>query len=117
MDFLTDNVEIEHIESIGKKMSNQIPSFGDAQLVSSWKGPYDIPPDWNPIVGSVPGYEGIFAHFGFSGHVFKMAPPIGESLAQLVLGIEPRIPIKMYLMTRFKTGNTLNGSYGIGTLG
>ena len=117
MDFLTDDVEIKHIESIGKSMSNRIPSFGDAQLVSSWTGPYDIPPDWNPIVGSVPGYEGIFAAFGFSGHGFKMAPTIGESLAQLVLGIEPRIPIKMYSMNRFKTGNTLNGSYGIGTLG
>ena len=46
-----------------------------------------------------------------------MAPTIGESLAQQVLGIEPRVPIEMYSMTRFATGNTLDGTYGIGTLG
>ena len=117
MELLTDEVEIEHIESIGRSMCNRIQSFGDAQLVNSWTGPYDIPPDWNPIVGPVPGHEGIYAAFGFSGHGFKMAPTIGESLAQLVLGIEPRVPIEMYSMARFISGNTLNGSYGIGTLG
>jgi glycine/D-amino acid oxidase-like deaminating enzyme len=46
MELMTDEVEIEHIESIGRSMSNRMPSFGDAQLVSSWTGPYDIPPDW-----------------------------------------------------------------------
>jgi len=117
MELMTDEVEIEHIESIGRSMSNRMPSFGDAQLVSSWTGPYDIPPDWNPIIGPVTGHEGIYVAVGFSGHGFKMAPTIGESLAQQVLGIEPRVPIEMYSMTRFTTGNTLNGTYGIGTLG
>ena len=117
MELFTDEVEIEHIESIGRSMSNRIPSFGNAKLVGSWTGPYDIPPDWNPIIGPIPGHEGFFAAFGFSGHGFKMAPTIGESLAQQVLGIEPRVPIEMYSMNRFSTGNTLNGSYGIGTLG
>ena len=117
MELMTDEVEIEHIESIGRSMSNRMPSFGDAQLVTSWTGPYDIPPDWNPIIGPVPEHEGIYAAFGFSGHGFKMAPTIGESLAQQVLGVEPRVPIEMYSMTRFTTGNTLNGTYGIGTLG
>ena len=117
MELMTDEVEIEHIESIGRSMSNRMPSFGDAQLVTSWTGPYDIPPDWNPIIGPVPGHEGIYVAVGFSGHGFKMAPTVGESLAQQVLGIEPRVPIEMYSMTRFTTGNTLNGTYGIGTLG
>ena len=98
-------------------MSNRMPLFEDAQLVSSWTGPYDIPPDWNPIIGPVPGQDGIYVAVGFSGHGFKMAPTIGESLAQQVLGIEPRVPIEMYSMTRFATGNTLDGTYGIGTLG
>ena len=117
MELMTDEVEIGHIESIGRSMSNRMPSFGDAQLVSSWTGPYDIPPDWNPIIGPVPGHEGVYVAVGFSGHGFKMAPTVGESMAQQVLGIEPRVPIEMYSMTRFATGNTLDGTYGIGTLG
>ena len=117
MELMNDEVEIEHFESIGKSMSNRMPSFGEAQLVSSWTGPYDIPPDWNPIIGPVTGHEGLYVAVGFSGHGFKMAPTVGESLAQQVLGIEPRIPIDMYSMNRFSTGNTLDGTYGIGTLG
>jgi sarcosine oxidase subunit beta len=117
MGLMTDEVGIEHVESIGRSMSNRMPLFEDAQLVSSWTGPYDIPPDWNPIIGPVPGQDGIYVAVGFSGHGFKMAPTIGESLAQQVLGIEPRVPIEMYSMTRFATGNTLDGTYGIGTLG
>ena len=117
MELLTDEVEIEHVERIGNSMSNRMPLFEDAQLVNSWTGPYDIPPDWNPIIGPVPGQEGLYVAVGFSGHGFKLAPTIGESLAQEVLEIEPRVPIDMYSMTRFTTGNTLDGTYGIGTLG
>jgi sarcosine oxidase subunit beta len=112
---MTDEVEMEHIERIGKRMVNRMPDFADAKLVRSWTGPYDIPPDWNPIIGPVPDLEGVHVAVGFSGHGFKLAPTVGESLAQQVLGNEPRVPIQMYDMTRFETGKTLNGAYGIGT--
>ena len=117
IELLNEEVEIEHIESIGKSMSNRMPAFEEAQFVSSWTGPYDIPPDWNPIIGPVTGHEGVYVAVGFSGHGFKMAPTVGESLAQQILGIEPRVPIEMYSMSRFSSGNTLDGAYGIGTLG
>jgi glycine/D-amino acid oxidase-like deaminating enzyme len=115
LDEMTDEVETEHIERIGKRMANRMPSFAEAKLVRSWTGPYDIPPDWNPIIGSVPGLEGVHVAVGFSGHGFKMAPTVGESLAQQILGNKPRVPIDMYDMKRFETGKTLNGAYGKGT--
>ena len=112
---LTDEVEMEHIERIGKRMANRMPAFAEAKLVRSWTGPYDIPPDWNPIIGSVPGREGVHVAVGFSGHGFKIVPTVGESLAQQILGNEPRVPIDMYDMNRFETGKTLNGAYVKGT--
>jgi len=112
---MTNEVEMEHIERIGKLMAHRMPAFADAKLVRSWTGPYDIPPDWNPIIGPVPNLEGVHVAVGFSGHGFKLAPTIGESLAQQILGVKPRVPIEMYDMTRFETGKTLNGAYGIGT--
>ena len=63
----------------------------------------------------MPDLEGLHVAVGFSGHGFKLAPTVGESLAQQVLGNEPRVPIEMYDMTRFETGKTLNGAYGVGT--
>ena len=113
---LTDEVEIEHIERIGKRMTNRMPVFAEAQLVRSWTGAYDIPPDWCPIIGPVSELDGVHVAVGFSGHGFKLAPTIGEALAQQILGTEPRVPIEMYDMTRFETGKTLHGAYGIGTL-
>ncbi|MEC9069325.1 MAG: FAD-binding oxidoreductase [SAR324 cluster bacterium] len=112
---MNNEVEADHIERIGKRMANRMPAFADAKMVRSWTGPYDIPPDWNPIIGPVPGITGVHVAVGFSGHGFKLAPTVGESLAQQVLGKKPRVPIDMYDMTRFKAGKTLNGAYGIGT--
>ena len=96
-------------------MSHRMPVFKNAKLVRSWTGMYDIPPDWNPIIGAVPYYEGIYVAVGFSGHGFKSAPTMGEALALQILGKESKIPIEMYGMSRFESGKTLNGAYGIGT--
>ena len=49
-DLLTDDVDSDHIERIGSLMKNRMPVFADADYVNGWTGPYDITPDWNPIV-------------------------------------------------------------------
>ena len=84
--------------------------------MSGWTGPYDITPDWNPLVGPVPDYEGLFVATGFSGHGFKLAPTIGEGLAQTILGQEPRVPIDIYELDRFEARQELHGAYGIGSI-
>jgi len=84
-DVLTDHVEMDHVERIGKFISHRMPAFQAATYHKGWTGPYDIPPDWNPIVGSVPNVEGLYVAVGFSGHGFKLAPSIGESIAWLAL--------------------------------
>ncbi len=115
-DSLRDNVDMAHVERIGALMANRMPSFSDAQFTAGWTGPYDITPDWNPIVGGVDGHDGLYVAVGFSGHGFKLAPTIGESLSQLILGQPPRVPIDMYRMGRFAEGKTLHGAYGIGSI-
>lgn len=115
-DSLRDNVDMAHVERIGALMANRMPSFNDAQFTAGWTGPYDITPDWNPIVGGVDGHDGLFVAVGFSGHGFKLAPTIGESLSQLILGQTPRVPIDMYRLARFAEGKTLHGAYGIGSI-
>lgn len=115
-DALTDIVDADHISRIRKLMANRIPAFVDAQYVRGWTGAYDITPDWNPLVGAVPGYERLYVGGGFSGHGFKLAPTISEALAQTVLGLDVRVPIDMYSLSRFKEGKTLDGAYGIGSI-
>ncbi len=115
-DTLTDHIDHEHITRIEGLIVNRMPVFADAQCTAGWTGPYDITPDWNPIVGTVPGQDGLFIATGFSGHGFKLAPTIGEALAETMLGIPPRLPIDMYAMERFQTGEMLQGAYGIGSI-
>lgn len=115
-DVLSDFVEMDHVSRIDKLISKRMPAFEDASYVAGWTGPYDITPDWNPLVGPVPGHDGLYVATGFSGHGFKLAPTIGEALAQTVLGLESRVPIDMYDMTRFDSGKSLYGAYGIGSI-
>ncbi len=115
-DSLRDRIDVDHIEKMARIIGHRMPSFADAEVTAGWTGPYDITPDWNPIVGQVPGYDGLYVAVGFSGHGFKLAPTIGEGLAQTVLGLEQRVPITPYGMERFLTGELLHGAYGIGSI-
>jgi glycine/D-amino acid oxidase-like deaminating enzyme len=115
-DSLTEQVGTDHVARIGALMARRMPAFAGAAFTAGWTGPYDITPDWNPIVGPVPGRPGVFVAVGFSGHGFKLAPTIGESLARLVLGLAPRVPIEAYAATRFGEGRALHGAYGIGSI-
>lgn len=111
-----DQVDLAHVDRIGALIAHRMPAFADAQFTAGWTGPYDITPDWNPIIGAVPGQEGLFVGVGFSGHGFKMAPTVGESLAQTVLGLPVRVSIDAYRPARFAEGALLQGAYGIGSI-
>lgn len=115
-DTLTDNVEMEHVARIDRLITNRMPAFVEGKYTAGWTGPYDITSDWNPLVGPVPDHEGLYVGVGFSGHGFKLAPTIGEALAQTVLGQQPRLPIDIYSLTRFDEGKVLRGAYGIGSI-
>ncbi len=116
-DSLSDaQVDLEHVDRIAALMAHRMPVFNEAVYTAGWTGPYDITPDWNPMVGPVPGHEGLFVAVGFSGHGFKLAPTIGESLAQSVLGQPVRVPIDAYRLSRFTEGEALHGAYGIGSI-
>lgn len=115
-DTLTDEIEQLHADRIRKILARRMPAFESARLAAGWTGPYDITPDWNPILGAVPGHKGLSVAVGFSGHGFKLAPTLGESLAQTLLGLAPTIPIDMYGLERFQKGTVLEGVYGIGSI-
>ena len=77
------------------------------RLVRSWSGLYDTTPDWNPVLGRVPGIEGFQVAFGFSGHCFKLPP---------MIGLEPDLPVDPCRITRFEEGRLLTGAYGMGAV-
>ncbi len=67
-------------------------AFGASLPVErAWAGFCTATPDRHPLVGALPGAEGVYVATGWQGHGFMRAPAIGERLAVQVLGGE-RIP-------------------------
>jgi sarcosine oxidase subunit beta len=110
------DISLDYIGEIGAQVAARFPSFETAGLASSWTGVYDVTPDWTPVLGRLPGVEGLIMGFGFSGHGFKLSPAVGKMLAQEALGLPTDVPLQPYSIERFAAGALLIGKYGAGAV-
>lgn len=110
------DVSLDTVVEIGAQVAERFPAYGEAQLASSWTGVYDVTPDWNPVLGSFPGVQGLMVGFGFSGHGFKLSPAVGKVLAQASLGLTTDVSLSPYRFDRFMQGELLVGKYGAGAV-
>lgn len=62
----------------------RFPRLAELGVRPGYAGLYDMSPDDNPIIGPVPGIEGLFVICGSSGHGFKLGAGVGEEVARLV---------------------------------
>ena len=110
------DVPLDYVAEIGAQVAERFPAYETAGLASSWTGVYDVSPDWNPVLGRVPGVEGLIVGFGFSGHGFKLSPTVGRVLAQEALGLATDVSLAPYSIERFARGELLLGKYGSGAV-
>jgi sarcosine oxidase subunit beta len=61
------------------------PILEQARVIRGWGGLYDVTPDDNPIIGALPGADGLLTAIGFSGHGFQQGPTVGRILSELIL--------------------------------
>ncbi len=115
-DDMDEAVGEDFIMAQGGQLVRRLADFERAEPTASWVGAYDITPDWNPVLGPVPGVEGLVLAYGFSGHGFKLAPALGRVLAQSALGLAPEVDLAPYRLGRFAEGDLLTGAYGIGSI-
>ncbi len=104
----------EHMVRIRASLSERLPDFADAKPVRSVSGTYDITPDWHPILGWVPGIEGLYLTAGFSGHGLKLAPAVGETVAAAVLEQQAPFNVSPLRLERFAEGDLMFLAYGPG---
>jgi glycine/D-amino acid oxidase-like deaminating enzyme len=110
------DVPLDYIVDVGAQVADRFPAYASAGLASSWTGVYDVTPDWNPVMGRLPGIDGLIVGFGFSGHGFKLSPTVGKVLAQEALALETDVPLAPYSIERFDAGMLLVGQYGSGAV-
>ena len=110
------DISMDYIVEIGAQVAERFPAYEAAGLASSWTGVYDVTPDWNPVLGRLPGLEGLVVGYGFSGHGFKLSPGVGLVLAQEALRLPTDVPLAPYALDRFSSGQLLTGKYGLGAV-
>jgi sarcosine oxidase subunit beta len=67
------------------------------------RGVYDVTPDHQPVLGPVPGVDGLFVAAGFSGHGFMIAPAVARIVADAVDGVEDPV-LEALGVERFAAG-------------
>ncbi|MDR5777193.1 MULTISPECIES: FAD-binding oxidoreductase [unclassified Caballeronia] len=110
------DISMDYVVEVGAQIAERFPAYGAAGIASSWTGVYDVTPDWNPVLGALPGIEGLVVGYGFSGHGFKLSPTVGKVLAQAALGLQTDVSLAPYSIERFETGALLTGKYGVGAV-
>ena len=83
-----------YADVVRRSVGERYPRLAEFAVERAFAGPYDITPDWNPIIGPCPGIEGLYLAVGWSGHGFKLSPAVGEVVAAEVTGRTP--PIDVY---------------------
>lgn len=110
------DIPMDYVVEVGAQVAERFPEYKTAGIASSWTGVYDVTPDWNPVLGRLPGIEGLVVGYGFSGHGFKLSPTVGRVLAQEALGLNTDVSLAPYSIERFETGALLTGKYGLGAV-
>jgi sarcosine oxidase subunit beta len=80
------------------------PVLQQAGVVRVWAGLEARAADDVPILGGVPGVDGLLVATGFSGHGFALSPYIGVLLAELATTGQTPLPIDELELRRFEDG-------------
>lgn len=78
-----------------------IPAARTVGLADAWVGIEARAADDVPILGPVPGLDGLVVAAGFSGHGFQLSPAIGQLIGELIVEGAPSIPLDALHLARF----------------
>ena len=111
-DRFRETLDSDFIEETKARLTHRLPAYADGLVMGGKTGLYDITPDWHPVLGST-AVDGFFVAAGFSGHGFKLAPAIGELMAQeIVDGKASDVDISGFTLDRFANNELFGSTYG-----
>ena len=67
-------------------LCRRLPMYTDEPEVAAVVSWFPLTPDGRAMIGPVPGLEGVLIATGFADHGFKLAPSVGEGVAQMLMG-------------------------------
>jgi glycine/D-amino acid oxidase-like deaminating enzyme len=100
------------LEDIIDRASRRVPKLENAEVMRGVTGVYDVTPDSRPVLGPVPGVEGLHLCAGFSGMGFKISPAIGLVMSESILdGKASTVDITPFRPGRFQEGNPIKADF------
>jgi sarcosine oxidase, subunit beta len=102
----------ESLEEIIERTCRRVPKLENAEVMRGVTGVYDMTPDARPLLGEVPGIDGLHVCAGFSGMGFKIAPAIGLVMSELLLdGKGKTVDISSFRPSRFAEGKPIKAEF------
>ena len=112
LDNYDEGIDPPEAASALSRLARRMPAMAESYFRGGWSGLFTTTPDWHPILDRVPGVEGLFCAVGFSGHGFKLAPAIGQAMAELILeGRASSVDLSPLRFSRFAEGDLLSSRY------
>ncbi|MFQ5898708.1 MAG: NAD(P)/FAD-dependent oxidoreductase [Candidatus Methylomirabilia bacterium] len=99
-ELLGSEVEFEEAALALERTSQALPPLVDGEYQRGYAGAFDITPDWMPILDESP-LRGFYIAAGMSGHGFKLAPAVGELMAELIADGRTTINRNPFRLNRF----------------
>lgn len=105
-------VSDEGIEELIERAHRRIPKLENAEVMRGVTGVYDMTPDSRPLLGELPGIQGLHVCAGFSGMGFKISPAIGLVMSELLLdGSGTSVDISTFRPNRFAEGRPIKAEH------
>lgn len=93
-------------QSITDGLLEILPSLIDAQLVEHTACLRPVTPDWLPLLGPVPGLEGVYVATGAGRKGILLGPPMGRAIAELITAGTTDIVLDAFGVSRFAGAST-----------
>lgn len=100
------------LEDIIDRAAKRVPKLETAEVMRGVTGVYDVTPDSRPLLGPVPGIDGLYLCAGFSGMGFKISPAVGLVMSEQILDGEARsVDITSFRPERFTQDKAIKAAF------
>lgn len=97
IDALPSPIQLERAEPVARKL---LP-LADRIDATPWMGVRPCTPDMLPIIGRMPGQQGVWCAFGHAHQGLTLGPTTGRLLAEMMVGEQPFVSPEPYQPARF----------------
>lgn len=117
-DSYDERTSVDFMADAGQRLVSRFPAMERSQSAGGYAALYAITPDWHPVIDELIAGGNLYCCAGFSGHGFKLAPAVGEMVADMVLkeaGMQ--ISRRIFRLSRYAEGDPVRGRYEYSIVG